>query len=160
MKLKKMKKTLRNIERGAVTVSKKDKKYDLTDYPEKWNNYKVIDSYKKDGGITLVIEGKSGKKKSDTNSSNIDESIARLQKNLDNLSKDSDQEDNTDYNKHDIKDKLHDTLNDKAEKKADELIHDSHQSESKRNHDKNRNQRYRQNHERKNSNSSNIDWGN
>ena len=80
MKLKKMKKALKNLERGAVTVSKKDKKYDITECPDKWDDREIVDSYNtegKNGGITLILGEKSGKRNKDSDSNDIDDLIAK-----------------------------------------------------------------------------------
>lgn len=163
MKLKKMRKALKNIDKGAVTVSKKDKKYDLTDCPEKWDDHKIIDSYKtdgKNGGITLVVGGKSGKKRSDDSDSDIDKSLDRMRDTLNRIADSSYQDTDDHKNRHDNKgkDRDHDHKSDEVEKKADDLIHKSRQGENRQDYSRD-NRRNRQSRNQRNSqnNSSNSD---
>lgn len=149
MKLKKMKKALKNLEKGAVVVSKKDKKYDITECPEKWDDREIIDSYNtegKNGGITIILGGKSGKKNKDVEEhlNDIDSSIEQMQKDLDNL--DSSEDTHSHNNKEHKKDHDHkrDSL---VEKKADEIIQNSRKNDSddRYKHNSRNNDTYRRN---------------
>lgn len=81
MKLKKMQKILRNVDKG-VKVQGKKKKVSLSEVPEKWGERTVKEAYQDKDGLTLVLGGK-GKKKVDNNEPNdIDESIDKLKRDL------------------------------------------------------------------------------
>lgn len=135
MKLKKMKKALKNLEKGAVTVSKKDKKYDITECPDKWDDREIVDSYNtegKNGGITLILGEKSGKKNKDSDSNDIDDSIAKLQRDLNSLADDENPDDH-EHKKHHNNDKDHKkddhSQRDRVDRKADELIRNSRKND-------------------------------